>query len=177
MFPKWSVWRHGLLISRSRWSCRVTLREMTVCGELCGEGSPASVRQAPSSVPLGCHASPSLLRAPDVLPCSIPSPSQHPSHVSPSLPRLDFDSFLSLDFLFRRDSPRLPVRDTSLNTRLRFTRDIHDLDSTHFNTLPATLSRILSRFHFCPAFLFLFYYGAFHSYFPPLMLFPPFPFL
>lgn len=25
--PKWSV-EHGLLVSRSRWSCRVTLREM-----------------------------------------------------------------------------------------------------------------------------------------------------
>ena len=128
------LWRHGLLISRSRWSCRVTLREMTVCGEVCGEGSAASVRKHRRR----CRRCATRRRhcCVRLMSSLAQSPSQHPSHVSPSLPRLDFDSFLSLVFLFRRGSPRLPVRDTSLNTRLGLTREIHDLDSTHFNTLP-----------------------------------------
>ena len=29
--PDWREWMHDLFISRSRWSCRETLRALTVC--------------------------------------------------------------------------------------------------------------------------------------------------
>ena len=154
------------MISRSRWSCRVTLREMTVCGELCGEGSPASVRQAPSSVPLVCNASPSLLRAHDVLHCPfhilhIPHHSRHLSPDSLSAPFLSSPS----------ETYRLQFGDSNLHTRLILTRLIQDTSPSPFKSLHTTLTRTLN----IPllSLYLLFYYGPFIPRLPPLMLFFP----
>ena len=97
--------------------------------------------KAPSSVPLVCHPSPSLRRAHDVLPCSIPFST--PLTLLSISPRLSFYSFLDLSFVFHRGSQRLPFGDTPLNTRLLLTRDIHDLSTTHFKSLHATLTHTL----------------------------------
>ena len=93
--------------SRSRWRCRVTLRELTFCGEFCGHDVRDDVREAsPSSMPRGaCDTRPCPC-------CHHSSPDQSPFTISPSFTLLALHAFLSLS----SHSSQLPTSFTAHST-------------------------------------------------------------
>ena len=122
--------------------------------------------KAPSSVPLVCHPSPSLRRAHDVLPCSIPllHALQFLS-ISPQTLSTLSSPFLSSSTEDHKDfhsETRLstPVSD-SHETYMTFPQHISKAFTLLTHTLPIPLLPL--HLSFC--------YAAFHSHVPPRMLF------